>query len=109
MSSRGWRTESSTLFFVFRPCEAVSLKIRGRDEERFTLHGHTHAVSTMPGKGVFQGEEAVLADSGRAGEIAAGGLAGEESDCNRSVIPQDAQKGQTSHPPNPGAPRRALS
>ncbi len=22
---------------------------------------------------------------------------------------QDAQKGQTSHPPNPGAPRRALS
>ena len=24
------------------------------------------------------------------------------------MIPQDAQKGQTSHPPNPGAPRRAL-
>jgi len=23
--------------------------------------------------------------------------------------PQDAQKDQTSHPPNPGAPRRALS
>jgi len=23
-------------------------------------------------------------------------------------IPQDAQKGQTSHPPNPGAPRRAV-
>ena len=23
--------------------------------------------------------------------------------------PQDAQNGQTSHPPNPGAPRRALS
>jgi hypothetical protein len=28
---------------------------------------------------------------------------------NRSTFPQDAQKGQTSHPPNPGAPRRALS
>ena len=28
---------------------------------------------------------------------------------NRKTLPQDAQKGQTSHPPNPGAPRRALS
>jgi hypothetical protein len=28
---------------------------------------------------------------------------------NEGGIPQDAQKGQTSHPPNPGAPRRALS
>jgi hypothetical protein len=27
----------------------------------------------------------------------------------RKPLPQDAQKGQTSHPPNPGAPRRALS
>ena len=28
---------------------------------------------------------------------------------NRSAFLQAAQKGQTSHPPNPGAPRRALS
>jgi len=28
---------------------------------------------------------------------------------NNSTLAQDAQKGQTSHPPNPGAPRRALS
>jgi hypothetical protein len=28
---------------------------------------------------------------------------------NKRIYPQDAQKGQTSHPPNPGAPRRALS
>ena len=28
---------------------------------------------------------------------------------NRKIFPQDAQKGQTSHPPNPGAPRRAFS
>jgi hypothetical protein len=28
---------------------------------------------------------------------------------NRRTLPQDAQKGQTSHPPSPGAPRRALS
>ena len=27
---------------------------------------------------------------------------------NRRAFPQDAQKGQTSHPPNPGAPRRAV-
>ena len=27
----------------------------------------------------------------------------------RGTPSQDAQKGQTSHPPNPGAPRRALS
>ena len=28
---------------------------------------------------------------------------------NSRPLPQDAQKGQISHPPNPGAPRRALS
>ena len=28
---------------------------------------------------------------------------------SRRTLPQDAQKGQTSHPPNPGAPKRALS
>ena len=28
---------------------------------------------------------------------------------NRRTLSQDAQKGQTSHPPDPGAPRRALS
>jgi hypothetical protein len=28
---------------------------------------------------------------------------------NKRIFPQDAQKGQTSHPPNPGAPRRTLS
>ena len=28
---------------------------------------------------------------------------------NGETLPQDAQKGQNSHPPNPGAPRRALS
>ena len=27
---------------------------------------------------------------------------------NRRTLPQDAQKSQTSHPPSPGAPRRAL-
>ena len=27
---------------------------------------------------------------------------------NSRTLPQDAQKGQTSHPPNPGAPRRAF-
>ena len=27
---------------------------------------------------------------------------------NRKTVPQDAQKGQPSHPPNPGTPRRAL-
>ena len=28
---------------------------------------------------------------------------------DRGTLSQDAQKGQTSHPPNPGAPRRAVS
>jgi len=28
---------------------------------------------------------------------------------SRRTLSQDAQKGKTSHPPNPGAPRRALS
>jgi len=28
--------------------------------------------------------------------------------CNTTALSQDAQKGQTSHPPNPGAPRRAV-
>ncbi len=28
---------------------------------------------------------------------------------SKSTLPQDAQKGRWSHPPNPGAPRRALS
>jgi hypothetical protein len=28
---------------------------------------------------------------------------------NRRTVLQDAQKGQASHPPNPGAPRRAYS
>ena len=27
---------------------------------------------------------------------------------NGRTLPQDAQNGQTSHPPNPGAPRRAV-
>ena len=27
---------------------------------------------------------------------------------NRRPLPQDGQEGQTSHPPNPGAPRRAI-
>jgi len=28
---------------------------------------------------------------------------------NKRIFPQDVQQGQTSHPPNPGAPRRAFS
>ena len=27
---------------------------------------------------------------------------------SKGTLPQDTQKGQTSHPPNPGAPRRAV-
>jgi len=49
-----------------------SLNICGKSEQRFILNGHTSAASTPPGKGVSQGEEAVLADSGWAGEITAG-------------------------------------
>jgi hypothetical protein len=67
-------------FFVFPSYDPFSLIIRGRDAKRFTLHGLTIAASTSLGKGVSQGEEAVLADSGRVGEIAAGGLAGDERD-----------------------------
>ena len=48
--------------------------------DRFTLHDHTGAASPTPGKDVSQGEEAVLADSERVGEIAAGVWAGEERD-----------------------------
>jgi len=28
--------------------------------------------------------------------------------CNRRILTQDAQTGQIFHPPNPGAPRRAV-
>ena len=48
--------------------------------DRFTLHDHTGAASPTPGKDVSQGEEAVLADSERVGEIAVGVWAGEERD-----------------------------
>jgi hypothetical protein len=68
-------------FFVFPSYDPLSLNIRGRDAKRVTSHGLTSAASTSPGKGVSQGEEAVLAaDSGRVGERVVGALAGEEKD-----------------------------
>ncbi len=115
---RGWRIESSTLFFCLPIVSFNLLESLGVMRVVSFCMAHVGVASTRSANGgvacrkfVERRERAIRALIAGRGKRCSHAKALMARTCgqNRSLFWQAAQKGQISHPPNPGAPRCAFS